>query len=776
MGDVGEKILQGLEGPDGGELAEALGIEATQTEEADDGEPAPLETAEQILEAVRSAPLDVFKQPVLGALAALPASEYGRLKALVKSRYKGAVNLLDLNQAVREEQRLQRRHLREASDDEAAAPSLQELLDGCPVDAPLPPGWRITVDGVYELVTRQGERGLFQHAAKRFPVPVVLSAVQEPLDAADQGLSYEVSWQNGSGEWRRSAYPAEAIFDRAKLVGAAAAGLPVDSENAKGLLRWLAALRDTRAIPSKKVVTRCGWHGHKTFVLGTQVLNKYTSGVNKTAQDAAQDYEVDTSSADAVDAVDSGTDNRVDWTTAVRASERELVSAFRVLGDAQTQRQLLVDTVKRYPLAGFLVGASAAAPLLRLLHGRGHLEIHGFVVEVTSDQAGVGKTTGQELAASVFGSPGHLLRTFDRTSVAWEALLYTLCDCPVYLEETQLGTKEDQATKLVYALALGMGRERGTRSGGLRVTKQFFNTVLLASERSLKTFASREGIEARVLSLPPVFGPKDPDRGKELRRLRALYYQHHGHAGQAYIKDLVTRIQAKQWQNIVRLFEQSYETLAQAVPVAADGETRSAAMRLATRVATCWTGLQFLLQAVDVPEAEAYEIAITSSLAAWDRIMTDIDAIPLWRKALGVLQSFVAENVHRIAGMESMDTGGRVKIPSNGYIGGLVMIKNQPAIGFFPNVFNEVIKKFIGEGAAIRDGLAREKVILRDGEGRYTRNERIRPRGGDSYTTRVICIPEEILFPKAENDQDTGGTVRRTEWSDAPKSEDDVLW
>ncbi|MGB9826626.1 MAG: DUF927 domain-containing protein, partial [Desulfofundulus sp.] len=271
---------------------------------------------------------------------------------------------------------------------------------------------------------------------------------------------------------------------------------------------------------------------------------------------ADQDTEesVELGATEAVDAVDSAADNRVDWTSAVRGNEKELVQALKTGGDPEKQRLLLLNVAKKYPLAAFLMGAAAAAPLMRPLYAGGHIEIHGFVVEVTSDQAGIGKTTGQELAASVFGNPGHLVRTFDRTTVAWEVLLHTLCDCPVFLEEAQMQSKEDMASKLVYALALGMGRERGNRSGGLRTTRQFFNTVLLASERSLKTFAAREGIEARVISLPPVFGGKSPERGEELRRLRTAYFTHYGHAGQGYVRYLLELLDTGQWPQIIEWF------------------------------------------------------------------------------------------------------------------------------------------------------------------------------------------------------------------------------
>jgi len=711
-------------------------------------------TADQIIEAVRENPADVFTQPVLDSLARLSTPEL----AQVKMALKGKVSMADLNQAVREEKRRLRIHIRAAGPGERSeAPSLQEVLDDCPADMPIPAGWQISEEGVFEFVTRQGETGPSQAVERRFPIPVVLTCVQKPLDPADEGTSYELAF-NSDGNWNKTAFPATTLFDKVKLTSTAAAGLPVDSENARGLLRWLAALRDLKMLPLKQVVTRCGWH-KKIFVLGSRVVKKdIPIGVSDVPDGGIK--------ADGVSgADDTGTDSRVDWTSSIKSSEKELVNGFHTKGDAEKQKRLIIETVKKYPLAGFLIGASCAGPLMRLFHAEGRLEIHGFIVEVVSDQAGIGKTTGQELAASIWGNPGRLVRTFDRTTVAWEVLLHTLCDMPVFLEETQMTSREDTALKLVYALALGMGRERGNRSGGMRATRQFFNTVLLSSERSLKTFAAREGIEARVITLPPVFGGRSPERGEELRRLRAEYFSHYGHAGHAYISYLVDQLAGGKWDRILDYYEKFYGLLDKALPLGIDGETKSIAMRMATRVAACWTGLQLLLESLGMEWRAALDVSLAAMMRAWEKITAELDTVPLWKKALAVIQSYAAENVHRIAGMELVDVSGRERLPSGGYIGGLVNIGERKAVGFFPNAFNETVKKYLGiEGETVRKGLVREGVVIPDKAGKSARNQRVHPAGGDSYVARVICIPVECVFPDEEFKRER--TEKEFSWDD----------
>lgn len=727
-----EKAMAGAVVPDLEELKQAL-AEAGGNAQLDFSRP----SFDEILETLKADPIKVFGQPLLSTVAGLPAAEY----AIVKDALKGKVSLNDLRAAVKEERRRSRIHLRAASMGEAPeAKSISEILEGCPVDLPVPGGWAINEDGIYEIVAKPEEAGMFAGLEKRFPSPIVLSCVQVPMDSsADDGLSYEVSWTSPNGAWLKTAYPAEVLFDRGRLTAAAAVGIPVDSENSRGLLRWLAALRDTKKIPSKKVVTRCGWHGgagRDLFVLGGQII--------RGGEDLTE----------------------VDWTASIRNNEKELVGSLNTNGDPEEQKRILLGVIKKYPLAGFLIGAAAAAPLIRILHASGHLELHGFITEVTSDQQGVGKSIGAELAASVFGNPGKLVRTFDRTAVAWEVVLNSLCDCPVFLEEAQIQSKEDKAMQLVYSLALGMGRERGSRSGGMRTTRTFFNTVLLASERSLKTFASREGIEARVISLPPVFGPKNPVTGEEVKGLRLAYYRHYGHAGQVYIRFLVEGLKDLRY---MEHYENFCNVLNGIIPETADGETKSMALRMSSRVASIGLGLQLLLQSMGLDElGDAYELSFNSVTKAWEHIMMDFDVAPLWKKALNVIQSYAAENFHRIAGMEPIDPSGRARPPSGNYIGGKGTVQGRDVIGFYNNALDDVLKRHLNiEGATVKKGLIREGVIIPDNDGKPTRPLYIRPLDGEAFTARVVCMPRDMIFP---DDSPAKGKLGETvmDESDAP--------
>lgn len=667
----------------------------------------------------REDPQGVFEEKIIGALAMMTEAD----RAKVKTALKGKINSRDFDNAIKDYRK--RNGLLRIADKSADRPRLTAILPDCPLDAPVPSSWQINQDGVFEVVTRTGESGsAVVTVEKRFPVPVVLSAVLQPLDIQDEAYSYEVAWLNGGGSWHRVAMDAAAIFDRSRLTGAANFGLPVDSENSKGLLRWLAALRDTREVPSKKVVTRCGWHGktEKLFVLGSRI---------------------ERAAADGADNVD-----KVDWSPNVRGTEKEMVEALSVRGDPDAQRELIIKTCKRFPLAGFLVGAGCAAPLLRLLRSNNRIDVHGFTVEVISDKAGIGKSTGNEFAASIWGNPVDLCRTFDRTGLAWEVLRHTFSDLPLFLEETQLGKPEDRE-KIVYSQSLGMGRERGHRGGGLRATRQFWNVQIIASECSLKSSDSREGVEARVISLPPMFRKQKPEYALLSDEIRMQCGSNYGHAGRAYIKQLVTQVNSGKWEDILVKFDLLKNLLITNIPAEADGEYRSMAIRMASRVAACGLGLWLLMDALNVSAHEGNEtIPYRAMLAAWREVLNDIDAVPLWKKALAVIQSWAAENRNRIEELEPLGMYGP-KSPTAGYIGKVIQPRGTEGklICFYKNALKEVIVKHLNQDiAGILKAFRREGVIVLDKDKKSTRNV----GGGNG---RAICFTYETIFPPDDDEE-----------------------
>ena len=689
-------------------------------------------------------PSGVFEEQIIGALSTMTDADRSR----VKTALRGKINARDFDQAIKD-YRKRNGILRIARSGDDNRPRLTDRIESCPLDATLPSGWNISAqEGVIELVTK-GDPPM-QFPEKRFPVPIVLTAVLEPFDSREDAYSYEIAWLNGT--WRRTAVDGAILFDRARVINLANAGVPVDSENNKWLVRWLGVLRDAREIPAKQVVTRCGWHGWNRFVWG-QRINE-TPRINETSVPVGQYTDANENPCTQGNGIakdaqkDTGNDNQceytVDWSPKVKGSERDMVEGLKTHGDPQKQKEFLLKTCRRFPVAAFLVGAGCAAPLLRLLREHGMLDVNGFTVEVVSDQAGVGKTTGNELAASIWGQPSKLIRYCNRTvNVGWEAWRHVCSDLPIFAEEAQSLKPEDRE-RIVYEQSQGMGRERGSRDGSLRTTKQFFNVLLVASEESFRGQDAREGAGARLISMPPMFGSKNSEYAAEAKKIKKECSANYGHAGQSYIRYLINEANGNQWTTILQKFDEIEAMLEEKISDDVDEEMHSIAIRIASRVAACGLGLWILMESLGVSVEENNVILNKAILTAWRLALSETEAAPLWKRALGVVQSWAAQNKNRIAGMEpitgSQMYGGK-RIPDI-YIGRVVTVKGVgKCICFYLTAFDKAILEFLKKDPReIRKAFLREKISVPNKDGEETRYEKVRGERG-------VFIPVETVFP-----------------------------
>jgi hypothetical protein len=723
-----------------------------------------------IIQFCRDSPAGVFEEKIIGALAVMTEAD----RSKVKTALKGKVGSQDFDRAVKDYRK--RNGMLRMAQSSDSRPKFTDRIENCPLDAHIPNGWSISVqDGVIELVNKGDPPVTFTE--KRFPVPIVLSAVLEPLDNQDDTYSYEVAWLS-KGRWYKAAKDGAILFDRARIINLADSGAPVDSENNKGLVRWLAAQRDTREIPSKQVVTRCGWHGWNRFVWGQQIAEVHRNDETLVPVDSQTDkskcqYEKNgkqnseskqctqgnecasgDSSGMELNSINGFTEYTVDWSHKVKGGERDTVEGLRVHGSVEKQKEFLLKVCKRFPVAAFLVGAGCAAPLLRPLREHGRLDVNGFTVEVVSDQAGVGKTTGNELAASIWGQPSRLVRSCNRTvNVGWEAWRHVCCDLPIFAEEAQSLKPEDRE-RIIYEQSQGIGRERGNRDGTLRATKQFFNVLLVASEESLKGQDTREGVSARLISMPPMFGSKNAEYAAEAKRIKKECNTNYGHVGQTYLRYLLNETKGSQWKTVLQKFDEIESALEEKIADDVNEELRSIAIRMVSRVAACGVGLWALMESLGVSAEENSIILDKTILVAEHLALLGMDAEPLWKRALGVVQSWAAQNKNRIAGMEPFSNGmySSKRIPDV-YIGKVVTVREAgKCICFYLTAFDKAIIEYLKKDPKeIRKAFLREKISVPNKDGEATRYEKSRGERG-------VFIPIEMVFPDG-NDCGTVGDV-----------------
>lgn len=426
---------------------------------------------------------NVFIPEVLGALAVLKKDdplEYAKAKA----SFKGLVNLNDLEKILKQ----QKNHLHVVQPGETPRTRMcRDTVPDLPIDLVLPPEFSFKEVIIYVKFNENSATPICHKAAG---APVVISERLFNVDTGTEKL--EITFRYLSG-WRRALFPRSTIFDSRKILQLADYGVPISSDSAKYAVKWFDALIEVNQeqIPIKKAVSKLGWRGDREFVL-PNFDNRYR-----------------------IDIDDDGS--------------QRTVSGFTTAGD-YSEWLTRMQYLRQSPKARFILAASFAAPLLRILGHRNFI-IHNW------GNSQDGKTATLWAAMSAWGNPDRLLGTFDTTATAMERKAALHSDLPLAINEREVLNrfKKDDINPLLYVLGEGRGRSRGTKTG-LQDMATWRTVVLSTGEGTLSTSGSIEGVMTRVLEICD--GPLAHDR----EFARSLYYflpRNHGHAGPEFLKQLL---------------------------------------------------------------------------------------------------------------------------------------------------------------------------------------------------------------------------------------------
>lgn len=234
------------------------------------------------------------------------------------------------------------------------------------------------------------------------------------------------------------------------------------------------------------------------------------------------------------------------------------------------------------PKLGFALSCAFAGPLLTLTG----LEGGGFSFE---GESSCGKTTGLQIAASVWGDPKNHVRPWRSTDNALE-LTATLHNdnCLILDELAQVRAKVlDEA---IYMLMNGSGKARASKDGSLR--KSWHWRVLLLSSGELGLAdklqeagrRSKAGQDARFAGIPVskadivnLHGLKNSNQ--LILHIKRLAETNYGHAGRFYLKNITQ----KETLNKVReRLRDGIDNIADSFcPDDCDGQVRRVALRFA---------------------------------------------------------------------------------------------------------------------------------------------------------------------------------------------------
>lgn len=111
-------------------------------------------------------------------------------------------------------------------------------------------------------------------------------------------------------------------------------------------------------------------------------------------------------------------------------------------------------------------------------------------------------TAALKAALSAWGDPERLMVNFNATQVGLERTAAFYCDLPLGIDERQLaGNDQGSLEKIVYMIASGTGKIRGSKTGGIQTMHTWRTVALATGEVPLSTETTQTGVSTRVIEI-----------------------------------------------------------------------------------------------------------------------------------------------------------------------------------------------------------------------------------------------------------------------------------
>lgn len=448
------------------------------------------------------------------------------------------------------------------------------LADLLPETAPgdlarlvMPSGYVMASDGVHGPPKQEtDERPLVSSR------PVYLAATVRSV--TDGEYYADVVWQTPDGLWEVGTFPRHVLADGRALVKLARKGLPVDSGTAALLVRYLSAFeRANASMDVEMAADALGWQGARGrfgFLWGKACLGG-TGSVRLLAE----------------------------------AGKAQLAEAYRSSGSAEGWLSDVWGPVQDHPRVCLGVYGALAPVVLGIVGSA-----PGFVIDWAGRSTG-GKTTTLRVAASVWGDPAQLIKSWSATSNAIEHLASFSAYLPTMLDDTK--EARQYPARVIGAVYQVTGLQSKLRASpdGLRTTSAFRTVLLSTGEAPITSFGSDTGAAARVLAVRG-FPFSSEDSRAVADGLNAATLTHFGHVGPAVVQWLDQN--RDRWPAIEARWRALRETFASEASSVFGGRSAPyvATIQIAAELLKAAMGLDVNVEAIEQVKRFAKESAHTA--------------------------------------------------------------------------------------------------------------------------------------------------------------------
>jgi putative DNA primase/helicase len=248
------------------------------------------------------------------------------------------------------------------------------------------------------------------------------------------------------------------------------------------------------------------------------------------------------------------------------AGDEQLAAALRSAGSLEDWVRA-IQMVAEYPRVLLAVYGALAPPLLDIL------DCANFIMDWCGPTSG-GKTTTARVGGSCWGNPDErsaasIVGTWDATRVWINRASTVLHSLPLILDDTMRCKNTRDISKVLYDLASGRDRGRGSLKGTRR--SGTWTTVLLSTgEAPITSFSADGGTRARVLTLwGHPFGRADQTTAPLVHLVNRTILRNYGQAGPLFVKFLMSRLgDWEKWRRKYLKLQEAYQNKAGANPVA----------------------------------------------------------------------------------------------------------------------------------------------------------------------------------------------------------------
>ena len=630
----------------------------------------------------------------LHALAEWALDDPAGFEALDPAMRQAGVMVKDINQLQRAiksgmVQVLNERHNRWKSDQLDRTCMVSETMPDAPMADQLlvPAYYDIQDDGVFLLKADQHVTAGFQEVEELIlPDPVLITGRARQQSDGEEFV--ELCWRRDHA-WRRLTVSRGDMASSRQIVALARHGFPVTSRTAGDVVEYLAAFESANLsnLPETRLTAHLGWHdvkGNSCFLLGRDVL-------------AAK-----------------ATDDRFTITfRGADAGDEQIIEGFSKAGSFEAWRDGITP-LKAYPRALMPLYGAFTPPLLKILG------VPNFGMNLSAPSTS-GKTSILLAAASPYGQPDALLRTWQATATSLERSFAILCDLPVFIDETKLASRKDMIGTILYLFHSGQGKGRGSKDG-LRRSERFRGGMICTGEAPIASYSPDGGQHARVVEIWGLpFGRKDEATAGVIHRLVDTVSRNYGHAGPRWIKFILNHeADWPQWKEEYEVYRQQYIGFAKG---------KAVAIRMAAYYAAIDFTAMYVHEALELPWP--YD-AVMENL--YDELVMESRQVDRARVALQQVYSWAQANESRFYGRHD-------SMPYGGYAGRWDVAQEWETLAFFPHQLEKLLSDFGFEHQAIlRTWRDKGWLAVDEDASRFTRKVTV-----ERNQCRMVVIDRQAL-------------------------------